>query len=62
MKIIGVSNFDNELTSDILIAENLQPYWAKAIVSLINKYLCSETSTYYYKAVENTYILYKYEP
>lgn len=45
MKVIGKSNFDNE----IVVAEDMNDK-------------SSDNSTYYYKAVEDDYVLYVFEP
>ena len=62
MKIIGISNFDLETVNDILVAENVPPFYAKLLVDILNKKLCSKHATYFYKAVENNYKLKVFEP
>ena len=37
MKIIAYSNFDNPTVSDILIAENVNEFYGKKIVEMMNE-------------------------
>lgn len=60
MKIIGVSNFDNETTNDILICENISPEFDKVIVNLLNRKF--QFQGYFFKMVDDDYQLYKFEP
>ena len=62
MKIIGISNFDLETVNDVIVAENVQPFYVDTIVDALNKKLCSEHATYFYKAVEDDYKLHVFEP
>ena len=62
MKIVGKSNFDNEMVDDILIVENINPAYADGILDLINETFCDERSTYCFFLKEDDYILYKFEP
>ena len=62
MKIIAVSNFDDEMVSDILIAENVSEDWAKRIVKLMNTHWSTETDRYYYQCVIDEYRLHTFEP
>lgn len=57
MKIIGTDNFDRETVDDKLIAENICSYYANKIVDLLNND-SGPNSYYYYKAVEDDYVLY----
>jgi len=61
MKVIGKSNFDNETVDDILIDVNLTKENAEQIANNMNED-CAENSKYYYKAVEDDYVLYRFEP
>ncbi len=61
MKIIAVDNFDREIRSDEVIAENLNDYYAKLITRLLNAGL-PEDSDLFFRAVENDYKLYIFEP
>jgi hypothetical protein len=63
VKIIGVSNYDNEMVNDILIAENVSEFYAKIIADLLNKdKRTGGDGTYHYKVVPMDYELYKFEP
>lgn len=62
MKIIAVSNFDNESVSDELVAENVTEYYAKRIVDFLNGKFSGTTALYYYRAVSDDHKLYKFEP
>lgn len=62
MKIIRVDNFNRESVSDSLVAENVSEYYAKIVVKLLNEKLSGCTSPNYYRAVEDDYKLYKFEP
>jgi hypothetical protein len=59
MKIIGVDNLNREHISDVLVAENLNDYYAQLIVQLLN---AIPNQDYYYRAVEDSGQLYKFEP
>jgi hypothetical protein len=59
-KIICVDNYDRELYSDRLVCENLNGYYAKHIVDLLNSRE-GENSQDFYKAVPLDYKLYEYE-
>lgn len=61
MKVIGVSNFDNESVSDILVEEHLESTQASKLAMRKNEE-GGMYSTYFYQAVEETYKLYKFEP
>jgi hypothetical protein len=62
MKIVGKSNFDNEMVDDILIAENVNPDYADGMVDYMNETFCTEHSTYCFFLKEDEYKLYKFEP
>ena len=57
MKIIGKSNFDLETESDILICENVNEYYGNKMVEYLNS-IGGSNSTYYFKKVEDNYVLY----
>jgi hypothetical protein len=61
MKIIGVSNFGLDNVSDILIASNLNSYYGKLIIDLL-EINADERDTYYPKLVEDDYELYEWQP
>ncbi len=61
MKIIRVDNFDRNYISDGLIAENVNEFFAKLIVKLLNKHT-GEHSQDYFKAVSDDHKLYVYDP
>jgi len=62
MKIVGKSNFDDEMVNDILIAENVDPAYADGILDYMNETFCDNRSTYIFDLRENDYKLYKFEP
>jgi len=61
MKVIAISNFDNDTVSDRLIAENLSEEEAKKLAAEKNA-KCGKYSTYYYQAVADNHKLYIWEP
>lgn len=61
MKVVAVDNFDTELIDDILIKDNLTKEEADKIVKEHNDKM-HEHSARYYRAVEDNYKLYKFEP
>lgn len=60
-KIIGTSNFDSEMVSDVLVADNMVVYYANAIMKHLES-LNTSHSTYYYKIVPQEYVLYEWSP
>lgn len=58
MKIIGISNYDNDYVSDVLIKENVTESEGKKIIEKMNK----NSDYYFYKIVLDNYKLYKFEP
>lgn len=58
MKIIGISNYDNDYVSDVLIKENVTESEGKKIIEKMNK----NNDYYFYKIVPDNYKLYKFEP
>lgn len=61
MKIIRTDNFDRETVSDKLIATTDNSYYASLIARLLNEKQ-GVYRQHYYKAVEDDYQLYEYEP
>ena len=61
MKIICVDNYARETHDDSLVCENVNEFYAKEIVSFLNNKFSGDDSADYYKAVEDDYVLYKYE-
>ena len=60
-KIVWVSNFDDEMVSDLVHAEKVEPYLL--VKTLIDLYSSSGPySRYYPVAVHEDYKLYKFEP
>ena len=62
MKVIAIDNFDRESPSypDILISENLTEDEANFQADAMNKGKAS--ASYFYRAVEDDYKLWKFEP
>jgi len=58
MKVIGVSNFNNESVADLLVCDNVTEYFGDIIVDHLNE-ITSEDDTYYYKMVENDHKLWR---
>lgn len=62
MKIIKVDNFDRENHSDILVCENVNEFYGKAIVGFLNDKLSGPSIPDYYRLVSDDYKLYEFEP
>lgn len=62
MKIICVDNFNRESRSDNLVAENVNAYYAKFIVEILNERFSGRDCSDFYRVVENDYKLYTFEP
>ena len=62
MKIIRIDNFDRESVSDVLVAKGLTKYYAELIVKLLNDKSSGDYAPNFYRAVEDTYKLYVFEP
>lgn len=60
MKIIAIDNFNRENVDDILVAENVNRYYGKLIVDLLNQKF-SVNYDWFYKLVDDDYKLYKFE-
>ncbi|PAD70588.1 hypothetical protein CHH83_01950 [Bacillus sp. 7586-K] len=61
MKVICVDNFARETHDDVLVCENVNDFYGKFIVNMLNEKLSGEHSSDYYRLVEDDYKLYKYE-
>ncbi len=61
MKIIRTDNFNRDYVSDGLIAKNVNEFFAKLIVKLLNKYTGTDSQDYF-KAVSDDHKLYVYDP
>jgi hypothetical protein len=61
MKIVGKSNYDLDYVSDILIAENVNEYYGKLMVTLLQHDM-DGTETYYPELVDDDYKLYEWQP
>ena len=57
MKIIGVSYFNNDSISDVLICRKVKEGYEKEIVDFLNNR--SEGQTYFFKSVDDNFKLYK---
>jgi hypothetical protein len=62
MKIVAHSNFDNESVSDLLIADNVHPYYGLKLIDFLQDKLSTTYSKYYFKLVDKDYKLYTFEP
>ena len=62
MKIIMVDNFNSETKDDILIAENVQPYYAQFIADMLNDKYGGADSPDFFRAVQDEYVLFRWEP
>ena len=62
MKIIAKSNFNDEMVSDLLIAENITEIYAKKIAGSLNVSDSGPYHPHYYEAVEDGYELYVFQP
>lgn len=62
MKIIKVSNFNNESISDILIAERITDYYASIIVKALNKECSGDYAPDFFRSVGDDHKLYTFKP
>jgi len=62
MKIICVDNFDRETVNDVLVAENVNEYYGKKIVKLMQTHLASDNGFDWFKLVADDYKLYEFDP
>jgi hypothetical protein len=60
MKIIGVSNYDDEEENDVLVASNLTVEKAKSMLNMINSEV-NPNGTYVYKIVQDDYKLHVFK-
>ncbi len=61
MKIIKVSNFDDDLVSDVLVEEGLEEAEGTARVDALNEDV-GDHDKYFYRLVPDDYVLYEFEP
>jgi hypothetical protein len=61
MKIICVDNYDRDTVDDVLVCENVNEYYGKIIVGLLNDKLSGEHSSGFYKLIDDDHKLYKYD-
>lgn len=59
MKIIGVSNFDDEMVSDVLVKKDI---YGVQIIDELEKLNKDSEQKYFYKAVDDNYKLYEFKP
>ncbi len=57
MKIIRVDNFDRGSLPEVLIAENVKPYYAKYIIEFLNNKFSGDHSPEYFELEEDDYVL-----
>jgi len=62
MKIIKVSNYDNESQSDVLVADNVNEHYGKFLVEALIKEFSSNVSPDYFRLVPDDYKLYEFKP
>ena len=62
MKIIKVSNFNNESVSDELIAENVFQGYVKVMADALNEEYSWDKSLDYFRIVDDDYELYTFKP
>jgi hypothetical protein len=60
MKIVGVSNYDDEKENDVLVASNLTMEKAKSMLNMINSEI-NPYGTYFYKIVPDDYKLHAFK-
>lgn len=59
MKIIAVDNLNRDWIPDKLICENINAYYGRMIVDLLNEGYASPSSMNFYKLVQDDYPLYE---
>ena len=62
MKIICVDNFDRESKSDSLVCENVNKYMGETITEFLIEKFSGDSSTEFFRLVENDHKLYTFEP
>lgn len=58
MKVVTKDNFDRDLFEETVVAENVNSYYGKEIVRLLNERRWMESSDHYFELVEDDYKLY----
>lgn len=61
VKIIRVDNFARETLDDSIVCENVNDFYGKAIVNYLNGKYSGDHSPDFYRLVDDSYELYKYE-
>ena len=59
MKIIRISNYGDESMSEGLVAEKVNRTYLKEILEFLNR---DPDGIYFFKAVKDNHILYKFQP
>lgn len=63
MKIVKVSNFNDEMINDQLVCSNIKnKFEADTMLEALNQKHSGDTANYHYKIVEDDYKLYTWEP
>ena len=62
MKIIAVDNFNRDEVDDLLIAENVDPYYAQTITNALNDKYSGDHAPHFFRAVQDDHKLNKWEP
>lgn len=61
MKVIAVSNFNDEIISDFFVCSTSNKAMSEQIAEALNCFH-GKNSEYFYKSVSDDHILYKFEP
>lgn len=59
MKIISKDNFAREAVADVLVAENVPPFYAPFIAEFLQGKYGGEQASRYYEAVDDNYVLWR---
>lgn len=62
VKIVGKSNFDDDMVEDLLIADNVLEQYAQMIIDHLNDKIATEYGRYYYHVVPLDYELHHFVP
>lgn len=62
MKIICIDNYARVSISDSVVAEHVPDHYVKTIVNVLNEKHGGGSSSDYFKAVDNDYKLYVFQP
>lgn len=62
MKIVKVDNLGRETVSDVLVAENVPTSYSETIAEALNLKHGGPLSYNYFKAVDDDYKLYQFQP